>query len=487
MNELSMSRRTFVKGTAVTAAAATVVGTPIHEVLAAQSTDLKPGPGNKWPGRVVVNFNKDAIAGTTTAPDVKENIVKKMVDDAIKLLTGEATVGAAWKAVFPSTLSLQSKVAIKINILNSSRPAPHPFTVMGITEGLQQMEFNGSKFPAANITIYDMNNSSSFDKYDTQGGGGEFFSSARFPGISRVKDSAQAAGDGAMNNRSYAKTLKSSDFLINVFSPRGHFVTGFSLGFKSHYGTYSSPSSLHTDSTAHAALRDFTSTGPVFNKLVLSFCSGMFGKTETNGPTGTEEDFSKYTKKMDASSSVVNPSTIIMSTDPISCEMQSIKMMRMNKNPEKAYDVASMPNYLKASGGVSGSITPVYNVGIIDEAKMDVRKIINGQIIGVGTANNQPLLQRSDIALHAKQLKGTRSTFIEYSFPPEYVGKKASIEIYSINGASVYKSIREISGISSNFSWDEKDSSGKHVGNGTYMVKVVAGSIVLSSKLSITR
>ncbi|MBN1130372.1 MAG: hypothetical protein JXA71_15375 [Chitinispirillaceae bacterium] len=53
-----------------------------------------------------------------------------MVDDGIKLLTGESSVGAAWKAVFPETLSLQSKIAIKIN-LSGAKMFETPLAVSG--------------------------------------------------------------------------------------------------------------------------------------------------------------------------------------------------------------------------------------------------------------------------------------------------------------------------------------------------------------------
>jgi anaerobic selenocysteine-containing dehydrogenase len=112
---MSITRRSFLKGSAATAALSVVGGSAIN-VLGAETAALANGPGNKWPGRVVVNFNKSAVTGTTT---VNEAVVKQMVDDSIKLLTDQATVGAAWKAVFPSTLSATSKIAIKINILNN--------------------------------------------------------------------------------------------------------------------------------------------------------------------------------------------------------------------------------------------------------------------------------------------------------------------------------------------------------------------------------
>jgi hypothetical protein len=357
---MKITRRSFLKGSTATAALA-VISCNTDESFPTVSPTLAYGPGNKWPGRVVVNFNKNAVTGVT----VNETITKKMISDAICKLTGETTVSTAWKAIFPSNLTATSRIAIKINILNNGNPAPHVFTVAAICEGLTSMDFADTKFPASNITIYDMNNGNSMDSAG--------YTAARFPsGVKRVKD-YYGTISGALNEP-YASTLVSADFLINVFSPRGHWTEfgGFTLGFKSHYGTYDP---VHGNG-APAYVRDINCTGPVFNKTVLSMCSGLFGMDEGNGPTGGINDYSVYSKKMDATSTNNNPTTIIISTDPVSCEMQAIKMMRMNNG--KSYATADLPAYLKMSGGVASSGSTIHNIGIIDENQMDVRKIVNG-------------------------------------------------------------------------------------------------------------
>lgn len=115
---MSLTRRSFIKGSAASAALAMVGGSAIDS-LSAQTSTLANGPGNKWPGRVVINFNKNAASGVT----VDETVAKQMVSDAICKLTNETSVAAAWKAIFPTTLTAASKIAIKINILNNGNPA----------------------------------------------------------------------------------------------------------------------------------------------------------------------------------------------------------------------------------------------------------------------------------------------------------------------------------------------------------------------------
>jgi hypothetical protein len=479
---MSISRRSFLKGSAATAAISMVGGSALN-ILGAETatTALAKGPGNKWEGRVVVNFNKNATDGATA----NESVIKQMVNDAILLLSDQTTIGEAWKAIFPSTLTAQSKIAIKINILNNSNPAPHPFSVMAITEGLQQMDFNGTKFPATNITIYDMNNSSSMSSAG--------YTAARFPNIKLVKDSMGSGyTDGAIDStitsasrEQYATTLHNSDFLINVFSPRGHqpYAEKFSLGFKSHYGTYSAK--YHVADQTSRFLRDINCTGPVFNKTVLSVCSGIFGLWEGTGPTGDAQDYSTYSKSMDTTSTNANPTTIIMSTDPVSCDMQAIKMMRINK--ALAYATTNLPKYLRASGGITGALTDtIYNIGIIEESAMDVRKIINGTAV---TAVKNTHLQTNDshTKISASQLRGQNITFIEYVVPSSYVNQKATVEILSLNGTKINEFQNSIQGVANHFSWDEKDKIGRQVSAGMYVVKLQSGSLSTLTQLSIVR
>jgi hypothetical protein len=481
MSKHSISRRSFLKSTAATAATAavaTVASAPFKEAFAASSPALNAGPGNKWPGRVVVNFNKDAVKGTTIQPDT----VVKMVDDSIKLLTGEKTIGAAWKSIFPTTLSAQSKIAIKVPLgCAAQNVAPHWSSVKAIIDGLLQMDIGGAKLAASNITVYDMRCQNKFTSFG-------YTTNNLGAGVNIVFDSEGSGYTDGAKNEQYAKTLHNADFLINVFRAGGHatYVEGLTLGFKNHYGTYPID---HGPSTAKTYLRDINCTGVVFKKNVLSVCVGIFGAKEGSGSPGSAAiSYTNYVKTLDSSigDTAYPPCTIIMSTDPVTSEMQTIKMMRLNNNPAKDYNVNGMPEYLKGAAGISGGVTPLSNIGIIDETKMDIKKIINGQVVSTGITNVNDSFSFSNNTLHVKPLHNVQSTYIEFNLS-EQIGKNASIEIYSINGMLLYKTLTGISGVNSHFSWDEKDSSGRHVGNGTYLITVTSGSATLSSKLSIVR
>ena len=475
--KLSNSRRNFLK-VSVAGAAGLAIVSRVETIFASSAAVTSPGPGNKWPGRVVVNFNKAAIG--TSGVDI--SVIRKMVNDAIEKLTDQTTLGDAWKAIFPASLTASSKIAIKVNTLNPGQPAPHWSSVRSITEGLQQMDFNGTTFPAGNITIYDMNNG--LPNANNLGSAG--YTAANFPGISIVTDTAIDGGDGALNNRTYAKTLKDANFLINVFGARGHNQppTGsqFSLGFKSHFGTYSDATGLHNNITQN--IRDTNCSGPVYNKTVLSMCSGIYGTNEGKNPAATADSFKTYAQSIDITSTTQCPTTIIMSTDPISAEMQAIKILRINN--KGAYTIDDMPEYLRAAAGIEvAGWSPINNIGVIDESQMTIHKIVNG---------NEPVLYQapshgnfSGAGIVARQIKGHNSTYIEFKLPNEHVGKKASIEIFNSKGALVRKLSHKVLGVLNNLSWDEMNEQGALVSKGMYIVHLISNGKRASASVTIVR
>jgi|WetSurMetagenome_2_1015567.scaffolds.fasta_scaffold92500_1 hypothetical protein len=479
---MKISRRSFLKSSAATTAAMAIPGGIVSSVVANQaSTAMTAGPGNKWPGRVVVNFNKNAVTGTTT-PTIVVSVVKQMVDDSILKLTGETTIGAAWKALFPSTLTAQSKIAIKVYSATPKTPS-HWQGVKAITDGLQQMDFNGTKFSADNISIYE---GMASNRHSEAG-----FTAANLPGIKieywgrdKFGDGTGNEAAGAIKDRPYSPTLKNADFLINAFNPHGHEAKygSFSIGFKNHYGSYDlyKPSDIHTNPEQH--LRDMNCTGPIFKKTVLSTCIGLVACNESVGPMTSPDDYSTYSKAIDPTSTCKHSTTIIMSTDPISCEMQTIKMMRMNKGGK--YGISDMPKYLQASGGVSGALTGTnYNIGIIDEAKMDIRRITNGAT----SIAEHPLHREglSSASLKVSPLSGFSGTFIEYRLPAQHIGQESSIAIHSVNGALIRKESLPVLGALNHFSWDHKDRSGNRVPAGNYIVQVKSVHVSLSERFTI--
>jgi hypothetical protein len=293
-----------------------------------------------------------------------------------------------------------------------------------------------------------------------------------------------------MNNHKYSETLKNADYLINVFSPRGHTYppvgSRFTLGFKSHIGTYASEAakegpSLHTDLMQN--LREMNCTGVVFKKNVLSVCSGIAALNEGKGPPGEAQDYQKYAKTMDASiGGAASSTTMMLSTDPIAVEMQAIKMMRLNNGGK--YDVESMPPYLQACAGIAGKMDgKLYNIGIIDEKQMDIRRIINGITSIERFESKVKRVIQGDVNI--SHVNGTGTTFFEFTIPEVQLRSEATIIIHSLDGKVVYKQVMGLGGAVNHFSWYHRDMHGGIVGKGTFIVQITYGISQLSKRFSI--
>jgi peptide deformylase len=174
-----------------------------------------------------------------------------------------------------------------------------------------------------------------------------------------------------------------------------------------------------------------------------------------------------------------------MSTDPISAEMQAIKIMRINN--KGAYTITDMPPYLQASAGMAATGFPSnYNIGIIDESQMDIRKMVN-TVAAILPNPVSGVARVSGVGIAARHIDGHNSAFIEFNCPAEHVGKDASIEIYSGKGALVRKLTQKVLGVRNNLSWDERDDRGSAVSAGTYIVELVSIGKHASAPLTIVR
>lgn len=490
----SGGRRDFLK-TAAAGTAVIALNPEIGKVLASpSSTPAARDPGNKWPGKVAINFNKNLVKNDA----IDNTIIAKMIDQTIQLLTGKDDVGDAWKSVFPDSLSVTSKIAVKVVCYNPYKVGLNWQTVKGVTDGLQKMTFDGTTFPASNITIYELTTSPTANAFSVAG-----YTAANFPGINITSDKSKKVktGDGALNDREYAKALKDADFLINCFNARGHAYGDndgkFTCGFKSHFGTYTDPNGMHgtpAGSGVSKNIRELTCVGPVYKKHVLSVCGAIFASNEGNGPGGImgtddlkPENFSTYVKTMDSTATVKHPSTIIMTTDPVTAEMQAIKILRINKN--KTYGPTNLPAYLQSAAGVDkAGFTPTYNIGVLDETGMTIYKMINDVVVSgpVRTFRNSSEFAAS-VRMSTHPVQGNECVSIDFFLLNDHIGKKASIEIFDAQGSLIRKLVHLVGGLHNQCSWDQKDSRGANVSRGMYIAKLSCGPAKISSQFSITR
>jgi hypothetical protein len=481
---MPISRRSFLKSSAAVTALS-MTGGAAKSVLADTKAAIPfaPAIGNKWPGKVVVNFNKNAVTGNETISDAQIVVIKKMVDDSIKALANKSTVAEAWKAIFPDTLTKDSKIAIKTNFYATSSCKVHWSVVQAMTEGLQQMDFGGTKFPAANITIFEGN----VPAANTLDGAG--YTAERFPGVKRVIDtfdkSAPDPATGEANG--YATSLKNADFFMNVFGLRGHdnsYAEGVTLGGKSHYGTYSNAKMIHTSPALSIRCAHMICSGVVFKKQVLSVCAGLLSNKKGSGINAGPTDYSTYTKKIDPNCTTKATSTIIMSTDPVSADMQAVKVMQMNDG--KTYGISDMPKYVQACAGVSGALSGVsYNIGVVDESKMSITKIVNEEIVSPVKIVEKNSSVNNEYLLIVSSLSRQGLVHIDYTVPSMRLGDRSSIYIYDMLGNLLFSKDLSIEGVLNHFVWDLKTQSREMAGRGKYLCKLKIGRITRSSVFTV--
>lgn len=163
-------------------------------------------------------------------------------------------------------------------------------------------------------------------------------------------------------------------------------------------------------------------------------------------------------------------------------------MMRLNKSPAGKYGIADMPTYLRAAAGVTGALPgTTYNIGEIDETKMDVRKIINGEgaITGVAGQSTGSMLAAGEPLLHCVPLK-QGICFIEYRVSQVQIGASAKIEIVDLRGSTVFTTTHAVSGARNHFSWNQITAQGNRAARGNYIVRVTAGALHLSGKVTLS-
>jgi hypothetical protein len=321
------------------------------------------------------------------------------------------------------------------------------------------------------------------------------YTAARFPGIALVHEGTNKQAshpDAATDESKYCTSLFNADFLINVFGIRGHqaYCEGVTLGFKSHWGTYNADFNKHGNAAGgpfSIRCAHMMSSGVVFKKQVLSIAAGLVSnEMNNNGPTVQPSSYTTYAKKMDSTADIFGASTIIIGTDPISVEMQAVKVMQMNKKSGGAWAVSDMPKYLQACAGISGALSGIsYNIGKIDEKNMTIKKIINSS----GATPVKPKAKSQgasgDYSLHISPLIDQGTVLIEYKAPAQCTGHSAIISVYDIMGSLVFSKDQTIHGVLNQFSWNQRTAQGKALGSGKYICKLTIGKINRSAAFSI--
>ena len=177
-------------------------------------------------------------AGAWAGEKLTSAALQEMVDDSIANLTGLVDAKEAWAALFKPT----ERIAIKVNAFQNSTIWTHAPLVQAVTDSLVE-----AGHPAEQIVIYDTTS----NELKTAG----FMVNQDGPGVRCYgTDSRYEKGWKVGNvDVQLSAILLECDALINMPVLKSHMIAAMTYSLKNHFGTVSSPGSLHGNIDAKVA------------------------------------------------------------------------------------------------------------------------------------------------------------------------------------------------------------------------------------------
>jgi hypothetical protein len=266
--------------------------------------------------------------------------LRQMLDASITALTGLSDARTAWAALFRP----HERIAIKVNVFRNSLVWTHLALVDALAGSLQE-----AGIPGEQIVVYD-HLTSEFETagYPVNEGG---------PGMQCYGSDSRHTGGWTVAGKpvSLSNALLECDALINVPVLKRHAMSGLSFALKNHFGTVSSPESLHSpldrciaELNAVPAIRDRT-------RLIIGDALGICLQTEAAWPFWREE---------------VPGDSLLLSYDPVAVDTLGLKLF------SEAL-AASGGNPVPVQGRSAGwlAIAAELGLGTNDEANMDLVEV----------------------------------------------------------------------------------------------------------------
>jgi hypothetical protein len=196
--------------------------TPMPTVVSRRPDIIKMYPDA--PSKVVHTHHAGVWNGDNLSPEA----IRQMLDASITELTGLNDAAEAWAALFAP----DERIAIKVNTFGNSIIWTHVPLVNAVTASLQD-----AGIPAEQIFIYDSLSMFKDAGYEINEDG---------PGVRCIEES-DFTGEWQVAGRTVrlSSTLQNCDALINMPVLKSHMISGLTFALKNHFGSVSSPSSLH--------------------------------------------------------------------------------------------------------------------------------------------------------------------------------------------------------------------------------------------------
>jgi len=379
-------------------------------------------------------------SGATSGLSINAPVVQSMVNCGVMNLAGIFDVGEAWKSLFPG-IGASSVVAIKVNCINSAL-STHPAVAYAIANGIAQMDFAGTPFPANNIIIYDRTNgelTAAGYTLNTSTTGVRCFGTNQ-SGVGYSTTTYSVAGSTQRLSKIITDT---AGYLVNASCLKNHGEAGVTLCLKNHYGTCNSPGSIHggTLGECDPYIPALNALAPIRNKQLVNVCDALFG-IYSGGPGGNPQF-------------VAN--TILLSRDIVALDYCGREILA-----DHGCGTIAAAHHIDTAAGAP------YSLGTNDPGQMDVITLTNPSWVEPGPPPDPGAVLKQN---HPNPFAA--STDIDFYLERE---SPARIEVFDASGRSV-RSLAEASFGPGwhRTTWDGRTSTGENAASGVYFCRLRAG------------
>jgi len=258
-------RRTFLKTAAalgLAAGSAKLVGCGGEQTAVDAGTDAAAAFRRSLAGSQVVSARDE---NALRDGQVNRVVVRRLVAESVKRLTGASSEADAWRALF----SPEDTVGIKVNCLAGPMMCTRPEVVDAVVEGLT----GAGGIPAKQIIIWDRFNRE-LEKCGytirTSGSGPLCFGTdSRGAGYE-----PQPLMHGSIGSCFSTILTRRSTALLNMPVLKDHDLAGVTIGMKNFYGTIHNPNKYH-DNNCDPYIADLSASPPIRSRLRLVVCDAL--------------------------------------------------------------------------------------------------------------------------------------------------------------------------------------------------------------------
>jgi hypothetical protein len=349
-----MNRRTFVRLLAATPLAAKYqirTGLPPLKVVTRYAPAAQPGMPGPYPGRVVVVKSEKSVDTTTGAAD--GDVVREMMAQGMRTLTGERSTPDAWRRFFTPA----DVVGIKVNCGGY----PHVISAYEIVaETVRQLMAIGVPLPQIYVYERFQNQLDEVNYAPHLPEGLQIVAAER---ANRYTDNSgydpetylEANLFGEEDTRSNMMRLVSKRLtkIINIPNIKDHGATGATGCLKNvAYGSFSNVARTHQGGKSHtySVVGTLASIEPLRSRTVLQIMDGLRGVWH-GGP------FARTTRY------VFYPRQIMFGTDPVAIDRLLLDIIDNKRREENAISIWDRsPNSLKRDDTRARDADPNVNI-----------------------------------------------------------------------------------------------------------------------------